>query len=134
MKKLFAFATLMISMFIMISCGSATPSDVAKSAFEALKAKDYEAFAELVYIPEKEGTDVKEQRQALVDLLKSKADKKYDKKQGIKSFEVVSEEIDEKGETAVVKLSVVYGNDSKDDETVKLKKTDSGRWMIDMGK
>ena len=50
MKKLFALVTLVVSAFIMISCGSNTPSDVAKSALEALKAKDYEAFAELVWL------------------------------------------------------------------------------------
>lgn len=134
MKKLFALVTLVVSAFIMISCGSNTPSDVAKSALEALKAKDYEAFAELVYIPEKEGQDVKEQRKALADFLKEKTEKRYEKKQGIKSFEILSEEIDEKGETAVVKVNVVYGDDSNKEEDFKLKKTENGSWMLDMGK
>ena len=53
---------------------------------------------------------------------------------GIKSYEALSEQIDESGESAVVKMKIMYGDGSDKEDDIKLKKDEQGNWKIDMGK
>lgn len=75
---------------------------------------------------------------AVTSMIASKADQTLAKKQGIKGYEILSEEVtpaeENKPETAVVKVKIEYGDASTKEETVKLKKDDAGDWKIDMGK
>ena len=78
-----------------------------------------------------EGNNEKEQ---LVALLREKGTKAMEKKQGLKSYEVLSEEISEDGNSATVKMKMVYGDGSEDTQDLKLVKNDDGDWRLTMGK
>ena len=59
--------------------------------------------------------------------------KELEKKGGLKSFEVLSEEIAEDGNSAVVKFKQVYGNGEESEDEQKMVKVD-GKWLMDIGK
>ena len=67
-------------------------------------------------------------------LLREKGTKAMEKKQGLKSYEVLSEEISEDGKSATVKMKMVYGDGSEDTQDLKLVKNDDGDWRLTMGK
>ena len=70
----------------------------------------------------------------LAAMLKEKASKEFEKKDGLKSYETLSEEISEDGNTAKVKMKFIYGNGTEDTDNIKLRKDDDGNWKIDMSK
>ena len=53
------------------------------------------------------------------------------KKDGIKSLEVIGEEINEAGDEAAVTLKIVYGNGKEDTQTSKFVMED-GKWKYSM--
>lgn len=135
MKKLFGFFALMTALFIMTSCGGGnSPKAVADKALKAMQNKNYDEFVEYIYIAPKEGEDPEGAKKMLSGMMQSKADKAYEKKGGFKSYEVLSEEIDEKGEKAVVKVKMEFGDGDVKEDDMKLRKDDKGNWKIDMGK
>ena len=134
MKKLF------ISMFVAVvaltlwSCGPAnTPSAVAEEACKCMQNEDYEGYADLMDLKKSEDGKGVEKEQ-LAALLREKGSKTMEKKQGIKSYEVLSEEISEDGKSANVKMKIVYGNGDEDTQKMKLVKNDDGDWKLTMGK
>lgn len=52
----------------------------------------------------------------------------------MKSYEVISEEIDENGEKAVVTMKVVYEDGKEKEETTNLQKDEDGNWKIKLSK
>ena len=133
MKKLF------ISMFVAVvaltlwSCGPAnTPSAVAEEACKCLQNEDYEGYVELLDL--KETKNQESDKEQFVAMLREKGTKTMEKKQGIKSYEVLSEEISEDGKSANVKMKIVYGNGDEDTQKMKLVKNDDGDWKLTMGK
>lgn len=135
MKKLFGFLALMTALFIMTSCGGGnSPKAVADKALKAMQNKNYDEFAEYIYIAPKEGEDPESAKKMLSGMMQGKADKAHEKKDGFKSYEILSEEIDEKGEKAVVKVKMEFGNGDVKEDDMKLRKDDKGNWKIDMGK
>ena len=152
MKKILSVTVLVMALAMLVACGGGnTPSSVVEKSMKCLQDKDYEGYVDLLYIDVKEGEDpevqrnaVKEgedpevQRNAVASMIASKADQTLAKKQGIKSYEILSEEVtpaeENKPETAVVKVKIEYGDSSTKEETVKLKKDNAGDWKIDMGK
>ena len=133
MKKLF------ISMFVAVvaltlwSCGSAnTPSAVAEKAVKCMQKADYEGYVDLMDLKKSDGKDV--EKEQLAALLREKGTKTMEKKQGIKSYKVESEEISEDGKSATVNMKVVYGDGSEDTNKIKLVKNDKGEWKISFGK
>ena len=134
-QKLLGTVLLLAAMFVVCSCTDNSPKGVATKSVKCLQNKDFKGYADLVYLKAKEGEDVNKQKEMVAGLLEGKYDKKIGKKDGIKSFEVLSEEVAEDGKTAVVKMKVVYGNGEEDnDEAVKLIKDDKGDWKLDAGK
>lgn len=136
MKKLLGIAALFAVMLLLSSCGGGnTPKDVAGEAVEALKNQNYEKFADLLYYNLDEGENIKDKKEQAAVLLKEKLGKAYEKEGGIKSYEILSEEIDEKGEKAIVTMKIEYGNDTvKDKSKMSLKKDKDGKWKVDLGK
>ena len=65
----------------------------------------------------------------IVSMLKEKVSKEYEKKDGLKSIEIISEEISEDGNTATVKIKQTYGNGETHDATQSNVKRD-GKWLI----
>ena len=139
MKKILSVTVLVMALAMLVACGGGnTPSSVVEKSMKCLQNKDYEGYVDLLYIDVKEGEDPEVQRNAVASMIASKADQTLAKKQGIKSYEILSEEVtpaeENKPETAVVKVKIEYGDASTKEETVKLKKDDAGDWKIDMGK
>ena len=139
MKKILSVTVLVMALAMLVACGGgSTPSSVVEKSMKCLQDKDYEGYVDLLYIDVKEGEDPEVQRNAVASMIASKADQTLAKKQGIKSYEILSEEVtpaeENKPETAVVKVKIEYGDASTKEETVKLKKDNAGDWKIDMGK
>ena len=92
---------------------------------------------DLIYQKKEEGKDKKEiedEKQMLVAMMKDKAKKKFEKQDGIKSYEALSEEISEDGKTAIVKMKIVMGDGSETTDDIKLRKDEDGNWKLDIGK
>ena len=125
MKKLFISMFVAVVAFTLWSCGPAnTPSAVAEKACKCVQNEDYEGYVELMDL--KETKNQESEKQQFVAMLREKGTKTMEKKQGIKSYKVESEEISEDGKSATVKMKVVYGDGSEDTNKMKLVKNDKG--------
>ena len=133
MKKLFISMFVAVVAFTLWSCGPAnTPSAVAEKACKCVQNEDYEGYVELMDL--KETKNQESEKEQFVAMLREKGTKTMEKKQGIKSYKVESEEISEDGKSAIVKMKVVYGDGSEDTSKIKLVKNDKGEWKISFGK
>ena len=133
MKKLFISMFVAVVAFTLWSCGPAnTPSAVAEEACKCVQNEDYEGYVELMDL--KETKNQESEKEQFVAMLREKGTKTMEKKQGIKSYKVESEEISEDGKSAIVKMKVVYGDGSEDTSKIKLVKNDKGEWKISFGK
>ena len=133
MKKLFISMFVAVVAFTLWSCGPAnTPSAVAEKACKCVQNEDYEGYVELMDL--KETKNQESEKEQFVAMLREKGTKTMEKKQGIKSYKVESEEISEDGKSAIVKMKVVYGDGSEDTNKIKLVKNDKGEWKISFGK
>lgn len=135
MKKLTGFIILLIVAFTMSGCSDNSPRAVAEKALSYMQKENWEGYVDLMYITDKENKNNDKNKKEFVELLKDKGGKVIEKKGGIKSYEILSEEISEDGNTAIVKTKIVYGKDGlEENENIKLKKDDNGNWKIDLGK
>ena len=66
-------------------------------------------------------------------LLEEKSAKTIEQQGGIASFEILSEEISEDGNSATVTYKQVFGNGTEDDGTQKMVKKE-GKWLMDINK
>ncbi len=125
-------------MGVFAACGGSadtnTPDAAVKAAIECVQNGDYEGYLELMQLEEKDGKSVDERRKELLPLLEAKLKEDLEKKEGIKSYEIVETTIAEDGKTAKVKSVIVYGNGKEKKDTHKLVLTDDGKWLIDAGK
>ena len=127
----------LILTLVMTSCNSNTPTKVAEKSIAYIQKGDYEGYVDLIYQKKEEGKDKKEiedEKQMLVAMMKDKATKKFEKQDGIKSYEALSEEISEDGKTAIVKMKIVMGDGSETTDDIKLRKDEDGNWKLDIGK
>ena len=127
----------LILTLVMTSCTSNTPTKVAEKSIACIQKGDYEGYVDLIYQKKEEGKDKKEiedEKQMLVAMMKDKATKKFEKQDGIKSYEALSEEISEDGKTAIVKMKMVMGDGSETTDDIKLRKDEDGNWKLDIGK
>lgn len=137
MKRLSILLGLIVIVLAMTSCSSNTPKAVAEKSVKCLIDKDFEGYVDLLYLEDKDSQDaakLENDKKELAALLKSKAEKEYEKDKGLTSYETLKEEIAENGETAVVKMKLTYGNGKSDDADIKLRKDKNGDWKIDFGK
>ena len=96
MKKVFYFSLMVMTMFLMTACSSSGPGDAMKKYGNYLIKGDYEKFVDGLAFDESVGAEkMKEQKDGLVSMLKEKVSKEYEKKDGLKSIEIISEEISE---------------------------------------
>ena len=126
-KVLFAIAICFITMAALSSCSSHdnSPEGVAKAAVECLKAKDYKGYMDLT-------SATKEQKEAMTAMLQ-KVGPQTDEKGGVKSYEIVDQEIDEEKGTATVNVKVTYGNGDTEENKMKMLKKD-GDWVLSADK
>lgn len=122
------------ALFFAACSGGNSPKGVAEKAVKCIQNGDYEGYVNLIYMEEKEGMDIEEQKKAVVGMIQSKASTTLAKKGGITSYEILSETVADDGKTANVEMKIVYGNGDEKQEDMKMRKTDSGDWRIDAGK
>lgn len=135
MKKLF-FVLVCVFALMATSCGgnSATPAGAAADCIELIKAKDYEGFVETINMSENATPEEIEQaKQMYVSLFRDKGEKQIEKKGGIESYTLVSEEIAEDGQTAKVKYDITYGNGSVETQKFDMVLVD-GVWKQEVKK
>lgn len=131
-RVLFLFAV--VAALFMASCGGAsTPSDAAVEIYQLVIDGDYEAVAENIYYDSDDAEEVEKSKAMIASLLKEKAAPQFEKKGGVKSVEALSETIAEDGQSAVVELKIIYGNDSEETEKADMK-LDGSDWKLAMDK
>lgn len=136
MKKLFATLVVAVLSLTLWSCGGVdnTPSGVTKAFVERMQKQDVEGYVDLLYIEETDPVKAAKGREELTALFKEKIAESFDEKGGIKSCEVLSEEINESGDKAKVKMKTCFGNGEESTETYDLVKDAQGQWKIKIGK
>lgn len=135
MKKVFYFSLMVMAMFMMAACfSSSSPGDAMKKYSNYLIKGDYEKFVDGIALGDSETADkLKEQKAGFVALLRDKVGKEYEKMGGLKSIEILSEEISEDGNTATVKIKQTYGNGETQEGTQSMVKRD-GKWLMSIDK
>lgn len=136
MKKL-VFLSLSVLAFVLsfTSCSSNnTPGGALKSYISALNDGDYEEFVDGVYFNERMSESRKEkQRAQLLAMAKDKGTNEFESKGGLVRLEILSEEIAEDGEFAIVKYKRIFGNGEEETGKQKMVKRDD-KWLMDMRK
>lgn len=131
MKQLIRLGLMLVAVLAMVSCTPSTPGAALKDYMSALSDNDYEEFINGCNISEADSD--KEIREGLVAMVQEKGSKTIEKKGGLKETEIVSEEIAEDGNSAVVTFKQHYGDGSVKEDTQKMVKVD-GKWLMDIGK
>ena len=133
-KTFFSLLAVMAIALLMCSCGGVggnTPTKVVEKSIKYIQGKNYEAYVDLIEFKEGSSQEDKEQ---FVAFLGGKVDMTLEKKQGLASYEIISEEISEDGASAVVVANITYGDGSSKEDKMKLIKNAEGEWKISMDK
>ena len=135
MKKLLGLVAIVAAMFAITSCGGGgnTPKGVTEQFIKAIQEQDGEKMAELVYYKEGKAPSSDAEKQQAAAMMTSKASMTYQNNGALKCYEILSEEISEDGNEAVVKTKIEFEKKTDEDD-VKLKKDADGNWKIDMSK
>lgn len=133
MKQLIRLGLMLIAVLAMVSCTPSTPGAALKNYMSALSEKDYEKFIEGCNISEADSDKAKEIHEGLIAMIQEKGSKTIEKKGGLKEIEIVSEEMAEDGNSAIVTYKQHYGDGSVKEDTQKMIKVD-GKWLMDIGK
>lgn len=133
MKQLIRLGLMLVAVLTMVSCTPSTPGAALKNYMSALSDKDYEKFIDGCNISEADSDKAKEIREGLIAMIQEKGSKTIEKKGGLKEIEIVSEEMAEDGNSAIVTYKQHYGDGSVKEDTQKMIKVD-GKWLMDIGK
>ena len=133
MRKLRGFLLMGIVAVMAMSCGgsSNSPEEITKAIYSQFQKGNFEKGINIYF----ENSNAKDEQKN--DMMRSmyveKMKKSTEEKGGIKSFEIIKNEVDESGETAVVVTKVLYGNGEEKEEPNKFVKVD-GKWKISAAK
>ena len=136
MKKVFYLVLAAAALVLTVSCSSnsSSPGKAAKQYMEYMADGNYDKFIDGVYFVEGSSKeDIEAGKAMLKAMLIEKGKKSIDEKGGLKSVEIVSEEIASDGKTANVELKMTYGNDEVLEEDQDMILVD-GKWLMDMNK
>lgn len=135
MKKVFYFSVMTMVVFFMAACSSSdTPGGAMKKYGNYLIEGDYEKFVDgFAFAEDLDSEKIEEQKKGFLAMLKEKANKEFEKKGGLKSIEILSEEISEDGNSATVKLKQTYGNGETEEGTQTMVKR-NGEWLMSLNK
>lgn len=124
-----------MAMLAMASCGGGgnSPKGVAEQFIKAVQQQDGKKMAELVYYEEGKEPKTDAEKDQLAAMMQSKASTTYANNGELKSYEILSEEISEDGNEAVVNAKIEFEKKTSEDK-IKLKKDADGDWKIDMSK
>jgi len=128
MKKVLVMFVACLVMAVMTSCGSShenSPKGVAEAAVKCLADKDYKGYMNLT-----NATD--QQKEAMASMLE-KVGQQAEQKGGMKSHEIVDEEIDEEKGTATVTVKILYENGEEEENKMKMVQKD-GEWLLSADK
>ena len=133
-KTFFSLFAVMAMTLMMFSCGGGgnTPTKVVEKSIKYIQDKDYAAYVDLIEFKEEQNS--KEDKEQFVEFLEGMFEMTLEKKQGLASYEIISEEISEDGNSAVVVANITYGDGSSDEDKMKLIKNSEGEWKISMNK
>ncbi|MGN0221187.1 MAG: DUF4878 domain-containing protein [Prevotella sp.] len=137
MGRVLASAVVLFAAVVVLnSCSGSdnSPEGIVNSALTKLQEKDYAGYVDLIRFSEPDAGKLEQKKTALLELVQKKFDKSMEQKQGLRSWEILSTEISESGDAAVVKVKLVYGDGSEDNQDIKVAKTEDGKWMVDAGK
>lgn len=132
LRMLAVVSAVVCMMLFAASCSSqSSPKDVANQAMEYMKKGDIDKFLDLLYVTEDTSAEEVERGKALIKaMFEGKAKAQLEKKQGIKSYEVTDEKMNEEGDQCKVYYKVVYGDGSENEKTVSTQKDKNGKWWI----
>lgn len=129
MKKLFG-SFLALTCLILISCGGGnTPGAVVKKCMTNIDNGDYESAVKMMATPQ--GAFSEEEQTKMVGLL-GMASEEVKEKEGIKTIDILEEEITGDDETATVTYKVEYNNGEVEEESTELVNFD-GKWYMLIG-
>lgn len=135
MKKIINLFMMATIFMIAISCNSYdTPTKAMEQYLKVLVDGNYEKFVDGMAF---KGDDNEEERNKAKEefkaLLEDKVQKENDKREGMKGFEIISEQISEDGKTAVVEYKLIYGDGTEKKDRQAMINRD-GKWMMNMNK
>ncbi len=132
MKKIFSMLAVVMAMCALTACGGGnTPSSAVSKAYDAFIDKDYPAFVDCLAGSE---NATEKERQEMLELIEWKGQASIEENGGIASYEILSEEIAEDGQSAVVKAKITYGDGKVKEEKSKVVKNADGDWKLSLDK
>ena len=142
MKKIFSFLAVATFAFFAVNCGggsssgggSNAPAGITKSIYSQMQKGNYVKAVEVMMnnLDSDDSLD-KEGKAEMIKAFAEKAESSTEAKGGLKSFEIMEENISEDGLTAAVSVKLVYGNGTEDTDKLNFVKED-GKWKLSMGK
>ncbi|MDH6354517.1 PBP1b-binding outer membrane lipoprotein LpoB [Dysgonomonas sp. PH5-45] len=137
MKKVFNFLAIAVIALLFASCSDNSPAGIEKAIYNQMQKGDFEKAVETMISNmdgyDKDNDKSAEEKAQVIAAFAAKAKQGAEAKGGIKSFEIVNEDIAEDGLTATVSTKVIYGDGSEDTKDTSYIKKD-GKWKIKMDK
>jgi len=133
MKKLSIILSLVIASFLFIttSCGtssSSSPGDISKKILKNTEKGNFDA---VIAVFSTDGKELSDEDKAILTAMLQMGQEEIKKKDGIKSIEIIEEDINEAGDEATVNLKIICGNGEEKTETNKFVMED-GEWKYTM--
>lgn len=129
MKRLVYLSFMVVALFL-AACSSNTPSKAMARYLSALQDDDLEAFVDGMSFSDKYSEkEIKRQKAGYVALMSEKSSKEFERRGGMKDFEILSEEINEQGDLATVRFKIYFGDGDEEESTQILEKKD-GKWLM----
>ncbi len=131
MKKLSVILSLVIASFLFFttSCGtssSSSPGEISKKMFKDIEKGDVDAFIALFAT---KGEEITDKEKAEVTYMLQMMQEEIKKKDGIKTIEILKEDINEAGDRAEVEFKITYGDKDTDVSTYYFVMED-GNWKL----
>lgn len=130
-KNVLAILSVLALSLAFFSCGSGTggdsPAKAVEKLYEYIKSKDYDKATNLFYM--KEGEKLSEAEAQKIKALLMAGYEEFEKKGGIKDVEIISEKVDDSGESGKVEFKIIFGNGDEKEESNRLNKID-GSWKF----
>ena len=130
MKKILQLIVAVAALGAVVSCAKSTPGESAKQSLRYLADGEYEKFIGRLYFPADLTADqVKSRKTIYLTLLHDKGTKSLDERGGLKSVEILKEQILTNGVDAEVDIQYNYGNGDSEEDLLYMR-LDKGKWLI----